>query len=379
MNKKLPITKILLFLIILILVFSIAFLSSLSASDSMKKYGYTYYYLWHQIQSGFLPGLLLGIAAFLIPLKTIKKWAPKLVFLNILILFAVFIPGIGARAGGANRWIDLGFINFQPSEFLKITAILYISAWIASKILHDKAPEDWKSNEKKGYHKIIYVFAPFIVFLSLIVIGLILQKDLSTLGIIVVTLCVLYFSSKTPLWHSAFLFLVGIAGALIFIISEPYRISRVMTLLNPTANPLGSGLQITQSLMALGSGGVFGKGLGMSSVKFFLPEARTDSIFAVMGEELGLVGCAIIILIFIALFWLGIKIIKNSNNTFGQILTIGIVFYLSLQAFINMASAAGIFPLTGIPLPFFSYGGSHLAVELMALGLLLNVSKNTTN
>ncbi|MEI7425111.1 MAG: FtsW/RodA/SpoVE family cell cycle protein, partial [Candidatus Staskawiczbacteria bacterium] len=149
--------------------------------------------------------------------------------------------------------------------------------------------------------------------------------------------------------------------------------------LNPDSDPLGKGWQLKQSLISLGSGGIFGKGLGMSSQKLgFLPEAMTDSIFAAIGEETGIIGCVILISLFILFFWLGIKISKNSNDKFSKMVTLGIVFWITFQAFINIASAAGIFPLAGIPLPFFSSGGSHLIVELIGVGLLLNISKNTT-
>ena len=357
--------------------FSFLFLACLTASISMKTMGNTTYFLFHQITAGLLPGLILGFIAYMISLSFLKKWAPLLVLLNILALFAVFIPGIGSKVNGAHRWIDLGFMNFQPSEFLKITAIVYLSAWVASK-LSEAGNGNWKSLLKSGYHNTIYVLVPFMVLLGLITVGLILQRDLTTLGIITITLLVLYFSAKTPGWHTATIMIIGGAAAALFIKLEPYRWERFSTFLHPDKDPMGAGLQLKQSLVALGSGGIFGKGLGMSAQKFFLPEAMTDSIFAIIGEELGIIGCVVLIASFILLFWAGIKIAQRSHDKFSQILAIGIVFYLCFQAFVNMASVAGIFPLAGIPLPLFSYGGSHLLVELIALGLLLNISKNTT-
>jgi cell division protein FtsW len=159
---------------------------------------------------------------------------------------------------------------------------------------------------------------------------------------------------------------------------EPYRLDRWLIFLHPNADPLGKGFQLRQSLISLGSGGVFGKGLGMSVQKYgFLPQAMSDSIFAIIGEETGAIGCIALIAIFILFFWLGLQISKNSNDKFSKMTSIGIVFWITLQAFINISSVAGIFPLTGVPLPFFSYGGSHLVVELIGVGLLLNISKNT--
>jgi cell division protein FtsW len=337
--------------------------------------GNTNYFLYHQIVSGLLPGLFLGFLAYIVSLNFLKKWAPLLVFLNILALFAVFIPGIGSKANGASRWISLGFINFQPSEFLKITAIVYVSAWIASK-LSESGTGNWKSKVKSGYHNTIYVLVPFMVLLGLITVGLALQRDISTLGITCITLLVLYFSAKTPFWHTGAIVAIGTTALLIFVNLETYRLDRFLTIFHPNQDPMGKGLQLKQSLVALGSGGIFGKGLGMSAQKYFLPEAMTDSIFAIIGEELGILGCLVLIACFILLFWAGIKIAQKSHDKFSQILATGIVFYLSFQAFVNMASVAGIFPLAGIPLPLFSYGGSHLFVELIALGLLLNISKN---
>jgi len=365
------------FLVVFLVSFSILFFACLSASASLQYFGNTTHYLLHQLLLGFLPAIIMGFAAYKISLKFLKKWSPLLVLLNIVALFLVFVPKIGSSGGGASRWIGIGIFSIQPSEFLKITAILYLSAWIASK-LSDMQVKDWKAVKERSYHNIIYILVPFVIFLGLISVALYFQKDASTLGIITITLLVLYFSAKTPLWHTLLLLISG-AGILLFLIrSEPYRFDRWFIFLHPNADPMGIGRQLSQSLISLGSGGVFGKGLGMSVQKFgFLPQAMSDSIFAIIGEELGAFGCIALIAIFILFFWLGLKIAKNSNDRFSKMTAIGIVFWITLQAFINMASVAGIFPLAGIPLPFFSYGGSHLVVEMIGVGLLLNISKNT--
>jgi len=357
--------------------FSFLFLACLSSSASLQRFGNTNYYLFHQIIFGLLPAVVLGFAAYKVSLPLLKKWAPLIVLINILALFLVFLPKIGTHAGGATRWIGIGSFTIQPSEFLKITAILYLSAWIASK-LSDAPAKDWKSITKKGYHNVIYIFVPFIVFLGLISVALFLQKDASTLGIIAITLLVLYFSAKTPLWHTLLIIIAGVTALLLMVRFEPYRLDRWFIFLHPSADPLGKGLQPLQSLISLGSGGIFGKGLGMSTQKFgFLPQAMADSIFAIIGEETGAIGCIALIIIFGLFFWLGIQISKNSNDRFSKMTAIGIVFWITLQAFINISSVVGIFPLAGIPLPFFSYGGSHLIVESIGIGLLLNISKNT--
>ncbi|MCX6719668.1 MAG: putative peptidoglycan glycosyltransferase FtsW [Candidatus Staskawiczbacteria bacterium] len=365
------------FLVLFLVGFSLLFLACLSAPASLQRFGNTNYYLFHQLIQGFLPAVVLGFIAYKISLNFLKKWAFWLVLANIFTMFLVFLPGIGVRAGGASRWLNIAGFTVQPAEFLKITAILYLSAWIASR-LSESSASDWKSVTKNGYHNVIYIFLPFIIFLGLIAGALFLQSDASTLGIISLTLLALYFSAKTPLWHTLLIVAGGIGSLLLMVIFEPYRLDRWLIFLHPNVDPLGRGFQLRQSLISLGSGGVFGRGLGMSTQKFgFLPEAMSDSIFAIIGEELGVIGGIALIAVFILFLWMGIKIAKSTNDRFSQLTAIGIVVWITLQAFVNMASVSGIFPLAGIPLPFFSYGGSHLAVELIGVGLLLNISKNS--
>jgi cell division protein FtsW len=365
------------FLVVFLLGFSFLFFATLSTEASFQRFGNTSYYFLHQLLFGLLPALVLGFIAYKVKLDFFKKWAFWLVIFNIAALFLVFLPVIGSKAGGATRWFDMGLFSIQPSEFLKITAILYLSAWIASR-LSESNVSGWKSNAKKGYHNVIYIFVPFVIFLGLISVALYFQRDASTLGIIAITLLVLYFSARTPLWHTLLIIFSGLTFLLLLVRFEPYRLDRWLIFLHPDADPLGKGFQLRQSLISLGSGGIFGKGLGMSTQKFgFLPQAMSDSVFAIIGEELGIIGCVSLIILFILFFWLGIKIAKSSNNKFARLTATGVVVWITLQAFINIASAAGIFPLAGIPLPFFSYGGSHLAAELIGVGLLLNISKNT--
>lgn len=367
----------LLFLTIFLIGISFLFLACLSAPASLQRFGNTNYYLYHQLLYGLLPAIVLGFVAYKISLNFLKKWSPLLVILNIGAMFLVFLPGIGSSAWGATRWVNFGFGSFQPSEFLKITAILYLSAWITSKLSEANA-SDWKSITKKGYHNVIYIFIPFVVFLGLIAAALYLQRDASTMGIISLTLLALYFYARTPLWHTILIVVAGLSSLLFMVRFEPYRLDRWFIFLHPDVDPLGKGFQLRQSLISLGSGGIIGKGLGMSTQKFgFLPQAMSDSIFAIIGEEAGIIGCVALVALFILLLWLGIQISKKSGDRFSKLVAVGIVFWITLQTFINMASVAGIFPLAGIPLPFFSYGGSHLAVEMIGIGLLLNISKNT--
>jgi cell division protein FtsW len=329
----------------------------------------------HQLILGFLPAIILGFVAYKVPLEWFKKWSVVFVCCNLIAVFLVFIPHLGVNAGGASRWLNLRFFSFQPSEILKITSILYLASWIASKLSSETA-RDWKQTLQNTWHNVLYILLPFLVFLGAISMALMLQKDASTLGIISLTLLAMYFSAKTPLWHSGLIVIMGATALLLLVKFEPYRLARWTVFLDPNNDPLGKGFQLKQSMIAIGSGGFWGKGLGMSIEKFgYLPQAMSDSIFAVIGEEIGFIGCVVLVALFVALFLIGIYIYRNSRDTFSKLTAIGIVFWISLQAFINMASSAGIFPLAGVPLPFFSYGGTHLVVELIGIGILLNIAK----
>lgn len=365
----------LLFLVIILVVFGILFLSTLSASASMRSFGNTNYYLMHQLYL-LLAGIILAIVAYKFPLNYFKKLAPYLLFANLALLMIVFFPLIGTKFWGAKRWINIGIGTFQPSEILKLTAILYLSAWISNR-LSGRRKGGWISTAKKGYHNIKDIFVPFIIFLAIISVCLALQPDISTLGIIGLTLVLMYFFAGTPIWNTILLFLAAVGGFFALIKYAPYRMDRWLIFLHPETDPLGRGLQMKQSLIAIGSGGFFGKGWGMSSQKFgFLPQAMSDSIFAILGEETGIIGCLFLVSLFALFLWLGVKIARASNDKFSQLTALGITFWLVTQAFLNIAANLGIVPLVGIPLPFFSYGGSHLVTELLGVGILLNISKN---
>lgn len=355
--------------------FGALFMATLSAPESLQLFDTTNHYLFRFLTRIGI-GIFLAFVAFKIPLALWKRFAFILLFLNLILLIAVLTPHFGSEFLGAKRWLSIGNNSFQPSEFLKITAILYISAWLARRV-DSGLQKDFISWVKKSYHSIINIFVPFLVFLGLILVMLYLQKDLSTLGIIGVTLIVIYFSAGTNLWHTLVTLFVGLSSVIFLIFTESYRIQRLMVFMHPEMDPLGIGLQMKQSLIAIGSGGWFGKGLGMSTQKFgFLPEALTDSIFAIICEELGFIGATILVLVFLHFFWQALRIADHSEDKFARLTAIGIATWIIFQAFVNISSNIGIFPLSGIPLPFFSHGGSHLIAELIGVGLLLNISKH---
>ena len=354
-------------LVLLITIFLLSFLGFLIlAGVSMtmsKKFGYeSLHFIKHQLLFGYLPGIILAFIAYKINFKFVKKIAFPLVILAIILMLCVFLPKIGSTAGGAKRWVSFFGFVFQPSEFLKLSFIIYLSAWLS------------KHQAKK--QNFLKFFVPVVIIIGIISILLIAQPDISTLGVISSIALILYFSSNTPLYHAGILGLAGIGGLALLIKIAPYRANRFLVFLKPNIEPLGIGYQIRQSLIAVGSGGILGQGLGLSIQKFgFLPQPMTDTIFSVFAEETGFVGCIIFILLLLIFAWQGFKVAKKADNNFLKLMAIGIVSWFVLQSFINIGAIIGILPLTGIPLPLVSYGSSHLIMEFIAIGLLLNISK----
>lgn len=361
---------------ILILV-GILILAGVSASLSLQTSRDTFFYLGHQSLFGLLPGLILGAILFFLPLTLMKRLAFPALILTSILLIAVFVPYIGRESGGAHRWISMGSISFQPAEFLKLTSIIYLAAWLEARTSSSKRPQ--KFSPRTIFNKNNQVpLIPFLLLLSFISLLLILQPDISTLGIIGVTMLLMYFLAGTPLSHTLVIGAVGLAILFFLIRFEPYRFSRLLVFLNPTFDPLGQGYQIKQALIGIGSGGLTGLGLGMSFQKFgVLPEPTTDSIFAIFAEETGFLGGTLLILLFLAFLWRSFSIAQQASDTFSRLAAAGIGSWIGIQAFLNIGSMVGLVPVAGIPLPFVSYGGSALVAELAALGILLNISKHT--
>jgi cell division protein FtsW len=369
---KIRLDYFLFFIIVLMLLLGISFLAVLSAPTSLKLNGTTDYFFIHQLLYGFLPGIILGLFAFFIPLDYLKKISPVLVLANLFVLSFTILPHLGMHIFGASRWLNLGLVNLQPSEFLKVTSILYLSSLFKNKLSSEHAK---KTNFRdRNSYLLKEVFFPFIIYLFVIAIIFVLQPNVSTLVIIGLIALVIYFSAGTPIWHSLVI-VAGAFSALVLLIKyESYRLARLLVFLNPDADPMGKGFQIKQSLIAIGSGGWAGRGFGMSSQIGFLPQTLSDATFAVFAEETGFIGCLLLILLFGLILWVGMAIARRSDDKFSKLVATGITFWILFQGFVNISAMTGIMPLTGVPLPFISYGGSHIVTELIAMGLLLNIA-----
>lgn len=354
----------------LLIFLGILILASVSASFSLQKTGTTFYFLNHQLLFGLLPGLSLGLIAFFTPLATLKKWSLAILAANIILLGLVFVPGIGAAVGGIHRWIFIGPFSFQPSELLKITFILYMASWLAART--SSLPQKTRG-EGQSFKN---TFLPFIAVMGVIGVLLALEPDISTLGVIGATAVVMYFLAATPLWHSFLMIGAGAVGLAFLIIIAPYRLSRLAVFLNPSLDPLDQGYQIKQALIGIGSGGIVGTGLGLSFQKFgVLPVPISDSIFAIFAEETGFIGAVSLLLLLFAFAWRSFVISKRAQDRFASLTAAGIAFWIFFQSIMNIGSMIGLVPLAGIPLPFISSGGSALISELIAVGILLQISR----
>ncbi|HRN70847.1 MAG TPA: putative peptidoglycan glycosyltransferase FtsW [Candidatus Woesebacteria bacterium] len=282
---------------------------------------------------------------------------PFLAFV-VLTLLLVLIPGIGTLVNGTRGWINLGFFNMQPTEFAKVALILYLSSWFS----------------QKGKNH----FVPFMLLLGLIIMLIMIQPDLGAATIIFSLSITIYYLAGQNLRYLLLLFPVSVVGFVLLIFAAPYRLRRLTAFLNPTEDPQGVGYHINQILISLSNGGLFGQGFGASRQKYlFLPEAHTDSIFAIYGEELGFIGSVILIGAFVFFLYKLLKIYESTSDRFAQLLIGGILAFFGLQLLINLGGMVGLMPLTGVPLPFISYGGSHILISFALVGIAVNIAKST--
>ena len=324
-----------------------------SVVEAFTDFSDRYYFAKQQlVWLGF--GLAVYFVTSRLGSKHLKKISLAFFVLSLMAMILVFVPGVGLRLQGARRWISLGLFRFQPSELLKTSLVIYLATWL-------ETPKDIKK---------------FAVLLAVCLGLIMLQPDLGTAVIVAALGFGLFYLSGSAIKEIVIFFSCLIAGTVILIIASPYRLERLKTFLDPTSDPLGRSYHINQVLIGLGSGGLSGVGLGRSRQKYsYLPEATTDSIFTIVGEELGFIGGALLIILLMSLSLLAFRVASRAGDQFSRLLAAGVALLFSTQTFVNLASMVALVPLTGVPLPLISYGGSSLVTTFLALGILAGVAR----
>lgn len=334
---------------------------SSSAVRGYIQYDDPYHYLKMEI-IWVVSGLAAMIFSMMVDLRFLRKFVKPILVIAIALLIAVKIPGLGRKVNGADRWLGLGPLSIQPSEVIKLSMVLVMSHYMAIN------PQKIQSF-KKGV-------LPILCLMGLIAGLIMLQPDLGTTLVIAATTFCMLIAAGARTKHLATLAGVGLGLVVASIAAAPYRMRRIFAFLDPWADPLGKGYQTIQALLALGPGGLFGLGLGHSVQKFlYLPENHTDFIFAMIGEELGFIGATLVILLFFLFAWRGFRVAMRAPDAFMGLLAVGLTAMVTIQAMINMGVVSGVLPVTGITLPFISYGGTSLVFTMLGVGVLLNISR----
>ena len=360
--KEKKVDKFFLTVVIFLLLLGVTMFVSASLGFLTRNEKTFYTVLFTQLVLGFGLGLVGMYFSYKIDYKFWRKYSFLIFFGSILLTAAVFIPHLGWTHGGAERWIQLGPVQFQPVEFLKFGFIIYFAAWLS-----------WAKNKAQDFR---FGMLPFGIMIAIIAFILLKQPDTKSFILITLTGVSMLFVSGTPVKYilGTILGFAILLGSLVYF--TPYLQARVKTFINPAQDGQGSSYQIQQSLIALGSGGILGRGYGQSIQKFnYLPEPQGDSIFAVLGEEFGFVGTFITIFLYLLFLLRGFYLANRTPDYFSGLLVYGIVILITLQSFMHIASVTGVFPLTGVPLVFMSQGGTSLMVYLMAIGIVLHISK----
>ena len=349
---------------IVLVVFGVIMVSSASVVESFQATGSNTYYFFRQSIFALIG---LGLWFFLqrFDYHNYRPLATGALIIGLLMLVLVFIPGLGVEAGGSKRWLGAGDLTLQVTEVMKLGLIFYLAYWF-----------EHKGTKVTNFY---YTFLPFLILIAIICSLIIMEPDMGTTMVIIGIAMTMYFAAGSSWHHILLLFSGGVLTIWTLIWAAPYRVARFLTFLNPGRDPLGAGYHINQALIALGSGGLTGLGFGRSRQKFnFLPESSSDSIFAIIGEELGFLGIIILVIVpFVVFIWRGLQIAKKAPDAFGRLLAVGIVAWIGWQAAVNIGAIIGLIPLTGVPLPFISQGGTSLVLVLVASGILLNISRQT--
>ncbi len=345
-----------------LIVLGLIVLSSASYFTACQKFDDCYFFLKHQLFYGLLPGLAVFLFLYFFNYQHFKKFSLILLTLTGLLLTAVFIPSLGFAKGEFRRWVNIGGFIFQPAEIVKLSFLIYLAAWLAKN--------------KQKIRSIKQVFIPFVVILGIVCVLIILQPNVGTLCIIVASALAVYFIAGARWSHLLFL-AVGLILLLVILIKiAPYRLERITAFLNPEIDPKGIGYHVSQATLAIGSGGILGRGLGHSYQKiYYLPEVISDSIFAVMAEEFGFILITLVVSLYFYLAYRIFRLASLSRDNFGQLLSVGIGFWFIFQSIINMGAMLRLLPLTGVPLPLIGYGGSNLVVFLAGFGIIINISR----
>ncbi len=356
--------RVFLFYIILIVLFGLAALMSASTPAGFSKFNDAYFFVKRQIIFGLIPGLILFLITAKVDYHNWRKLSWALYGMSLILLGLVFMPQIGVTANYSRSWLSFGGVNFQPSEFAKLAAVVMLAHLLTLKKYNWS---DWQTS-----------LLPILAILAPSLILILLQPDVGTLSILVVTIFIMLYLVKVPGRYLFFLSLLGIIASIILVLAAPYRAKRLTTFLYPELDPKGVGYQVNQAFLAVGSGGFWGLGFGHSRQKFqYLPEVSADSIYAIIAEENGFLVSTGLVVLILLIAWRGFKIAKSAPDEFGCLLVNGIMIWLVWQSFLNIGAMVGALPLTGVPLPFVSHGGSALSAALAAVGIVANVSKTT--
>ena len=348
-------------IVVLLIAIGLVMIYSSSAIYAMQEMGDPAYFLNRHIMFLVL-GIIPTIFVMTFDYRDLRKIVKPLLVITIILLVFVLIPGIGKSTYGARRWFRIGPINFQPSELAKLTVLFYVADFLARK--------------KSKVSSFVEGFLPLVMVLAVSALLIVKQPDLGNTVLIASVILIMMFVAGANVLHIGILTLLSMPILYYLIARVPYRLKRIIAFLDPWQDSQGIGFQLSQSQIALGSGGIFGVGPGHSVQKlFYLPAAHTDFILSIIGEEFGLVGTLLIVVLFAAFIWQGARIAKRTTDPFGYYLAVGIVSMLGLQAVVNIGVSIGAFPTKGLPLPFISYGGSALIFNLIAVGLLLNISR----
>lgn len=352
--------------VFILLAFGLTMMYNINPALSQKLLGRVdsgYYF------KGQLMNIAIGIGAWVVAggiyYQRWRRWAPMLLGVSAILLLALMVPHLSYSKNGATRWLGVGPLSFQPAELLKISLILYLAFWF-----------EQRGKDLKSFWDGVVPFAVMMGIISIVVV--VFQRDLGSMMVLALAALGMFYLAGLRLHHLAALLGAGAALGTLAIVTFQHRLSRFLIFLDPNKDPTGQGYHINQALIALGSGGLLGTGLGRSiQIYGYLPEASNDSIFAVIGEEFGIIGALLIVVLFGVLVYRGFKIAQAAPDTFGRLTAAGITMIFMFQAFINIAAMLSLVPLTGIPLPFISYGGSSLLIMMFAAGILFNISKHT--